>query len=85
MMQNVVKDEKIPVMPLFGSDIQIFDDMQELGLVNKSKKLESLVSKNFKKMPNVSEKLVHESLMSKKAVTVEIGPNNVHDILDSLE
>lgn len=84
-VKKIVRNDKIPIIPLFGSNMQIFNDLQELGLSNKTKKLESLASKNFKKVTNVSEKLIQESLRSEKTVTVEIGPNNVHDILDALE
>ena len=83
--ERVTKNNKIPVFSLFGYNMQIFNDLEELGLPNKTKKLESLASKNFKKTPKVSEKLIQESLRSEKTITVDIGPNNVHDILDALE
>jgi len=84
-IERVTKNNKIPVFSLFGSNMQIFNDLEELGLPNKTKKLESLASKNFKKTPKVSEKLIQDGLRSEKTITVDIGPNNVHDILDALE
>ena len=30
------------------------------------------------------EKIVEESIMSKKTVSVSVGPNNVHEILDEV-
>jgi len=30
------------------------------------------------------EKIVKETIMSKKTVLVNVGPNNVHDILDEV-
>ena len=83
--KQITKNDKIPLFPLFGSNMQIFNDLQELGLSNKAKKLQVLASKNFKKIPTVSEKLIQKSLKSERTVTVDIGPNNVHDILDALE
>ncbi|MDX1596994.1 MAG: thiamine biosynthesis protein, partial [Nitrosopumilaceae archaeon] len=84
-IKRVTNESKIPLFPLFGTDRQMFNDLQELGISSKARKVENMISKNFKKIPNVSEKLVHESLKSEKKISVDIGPNNVHDILDALE
>ena len=35
--------------------------------------------------PIFSKKEVESALRTKKKISVQVGPNNVHDILDSLE
>lgn len=82
---RITKEGKCPIMPLYGSDSHIFDTLEEMGLGKKTSKLESIVSKNYKNTPKISKKTVNYSMKSKKTVTVQIGPNNVHDILDALE
>jgi len=39
---------------------------------------------NFKQPTKKIEKIVDESIMSKKTVSVSVGPNNVHEILDEV-
>jgi hypothetical protein len=39
----------------------------------------------MRKMEGFSSKIAEDAIKSKKTVTVEIGPNNIHDILDSLD
>ena len=43
------------------------------------------IKMDFKEIPKISEKDVKTALKTKKTVNVAVGPNNVHDILDSLE
>lgn len=82
---RVIKEKKLPIMPLYGSDSRIFDNLKEIGLGNKINSLESLVSQNFKEMPKIPKDAIAKCLKTRKVVSVKIGPNNVHDILDSFE
>jgi hypothetical protein len=36
-------------------------------------------------IPSFSKKEVESALKTKKIIIIQVGPNNVHDILDSLE
>ena len=84
-MKKVLHKKKIPIMPLSGIDNRLFDDAKEIGLERNIKKIEKFVTQNFKKLSSSSKNQTGYSLKTKKIIEVRVGPNNVHDILDSLE
>jgi hypothetical protein len=84
-LKYVFEKKKIPLIPLAGVDINLFDDAREIGLERNTKKLEKMVTINSNEIPAFAKKQVDTSLKTKKIVSVQVGPNNVHDILDSLE
>ncbi len=84
-LKHVFEKKKIPLIPLAGVDINLFDDAREIGLERNTKKLEKMVTINSNEIPTFAKKQVDTSLKTKKIVSVQVGPNNVHDILDSLE
>jgi len=76
-----------PHIPLSGIESGIFINAKEIGLekyIPKIKKLlrTKIVDKNTKK---VSENSIRNILKNRRIVTVKLGPNVVHEILDSLE
>ena len=77
--------KKIPILPLTGVDTSLFDEAKEIGLERNMKKLEKAVIITTNEIPPFSKKEVEFALKTKKKITIKIGPNNVHDILDSLE
>ena len=83
----VFEKKKIPIIPLAGVDIVLFDDAKEIGLERNLKKLEKIISVNNSNeiIHPISKKEVENALRTKKIITVKVGPNNIHDILDSLE
>ncbi|NND85977.1 MAG: thiamine biosynthesis protein [Nitrosopumilus sp.] len=81
----VFQKNKIPVLPLSGIDNNLFQDAKEIGLERNIKKLEKLVTMNSNEIPIYSKKEVDIALRTKKTITITVGPNNVHDILDSLD
>jgi hypothetical protein len=84
-MKKIFQNDKLPLMPLSGVDKELFDDAKEIGLESQIPKMSKVIKMDFKEIPNISEKDVKTALKTKKTVNVTIGPNNVHDILDSLE
>ena len=65
----------------------MFETAKEIGLekyLSRIKKLGSSKFYNFKQPSKKIEKIVEESIMSKKIVSVNVGPNNVHEILDEV-
>ena len=76
----------IPYFPLSGLDDNIFETAKEIGLEKylSIKKLGGSNFSNFKQSPKKIEKIIEETIMSKKTVLVNVGPNNVHDILDEV-
>jgi len=84
-LKLVFEKKKIPILPLTGVDNSLFDDAKEIGLERNMKKLEKMINITTEEIPLFSKKEVEFALKTKKMITIQIGPNNVHDILDSLE
>jgi len=84
-MKKIFQNDRLPIIPLSGVDTKLFEEAKEIGLEKQIPKLEKLFMINSDEIPNISSKDVDFALKTKKKVTVKAGPNNVHDILDSLE
>jgi adenylyl- and sulfurtransferase ThiI len=84
-LMHVFGKKKIPILPLTGVDTNLFDEAKEIGLERNIKKIEKLVTISTNEIPAFSKKDVEIALKTKKEITIQIGPNNIHDILDSLE
>ena len=77
----------IPYFPLSGLDDNVFESAKEIGLekyLRSIKKLGSTKFHNSKQPAKKIEKIVEESITSKKTVLVNVGQNNVHEILDEI-
>ena len=84
-MKNIFQNNKLPLIPLSGVNSGLFDDAKEIGLESQIPKMSKVIKMDFKEIPKISEKVVKTALRTRKTVIVTVGPNNVHDILDSLE
>ena len=84
-MKKVFQKDLFPIIPLSGVDTKIFEEAREIGMEKQIPKLEKFLLINSDKIPNFSDSDVDFALKTKKKVMVKVGPNNVHDILDSLE
>ncbi|MFB5645709.1 MAG: hypothetical protein ACE5R3_03810 [Nitrosopumilaceae archaeon] len=88
-VKRVFKNNFSSLIPLSGLDNGIFDDAKELGLGKHISKIEKLGKMSFSKQYTTSKveikKIVENALKKRKNVSVVIGPNNVHEILDSLD
>ncbi len=84
-LKLVFGKKKIPLIPLSGVDSQLFNEAKEIGLERNLKKLEKFISFSSNKIPKPSKKEVDLAIKSKKTISICVGPNNVHDILDSFE
>jgi len=84
-VKQVFGKKKIPILPLTGVDSALFDEAKEIGLERNMKKLEKVVTISSNEIPSFAKKEVESALKTKKMITIQIGPNNMHDILDSLE
>ena len=85
--QISIYDDLIPYFPLSGLDDNVFESARDIGLekyLNNIKKLGSTKFHNSKQPTKKTEKIVHESIKNKKTVSVNVGPNNVHEILDEV-
>jgi len=87
LIKQVYSKNLIPYFPLSGLDDNVFETAKEIGLekyLSRIKKLGGSKFSNFKQSTKKIEKIVEETVMSKKTVLVNVGPNNVHDILDKV-
>lgn len=85
LMKKIFEKNKIPFFPLNGVDNVLFDEAKEIGVEKQISKINKIITMKFPESPNFSPKDVKYSLNNKETVEVKIGPNNVHDILDSLQ
>jgi len=83
-LKHVFEKNKIPLLPLAGIDSNLFDEAKEIGLERNMKKLERMVSISSNEIPEFSKKETELAIKTKKKISVVLGPNNVHDILDLL-
>jgi len=87
LTKQVYSKNLIPYFPLSGLDDNIFETAKEIGLEKYLSRIEKLGGSNFsnfKQSTKKIEKIVKETIMSKKNILVNVGPNNVHDILDEV-
>lgn len=87
IIKRVFKKNFIPWLPLAGLDRDIFDNAKEIGLEKYIIKIEKLANLKFdgKSYEKEAQKIANQAIKTKKVVSVIVGPNNVHDILDSLK
>ncbi len=84
-INQVFERKKIPIIPLAGVDTSLFSQAKEIGLERNIKKLEKAVTISSDEIPVFSKKAVETAFKTKREISVRVGPNNLYDILDSLE
>ena len=87
LLKQAYNKNLIPYFPLSGLDDNVFESAREIGLekyLDRIKKLGSSRFYDFKQPAKKIEKIVEESITSKKTVSVNVGQNNVHEILDEV-
>jgi hypothetical protein len=78
----------VPMLVLGGLNDNIFQNAKEIGLEKYLGRIEKLVKTKNKdsKLSNTEIKSISNSISNLgQKITIQIGPNNVHDILDSLQ
>ena len=83
-LNRIFSKKKIPIIPLAGVDNQLFIEAKEIGLERNIKKLEKMINITSNDVPKFSKTDVELAHKTKKEISVKLGANNVHDILDSL-
>lgn len=88
ILKKIYQKNIIPHMSLSGFDENILNNAKEFGLEKFLLKIEKLgkmkFNSNLKNKKNLGT-FVKRALKSKRVISVTIGPNNIHDILDSLK
>ncbi len=88
IIKRVFEKNIIPHIPLAGLDDDILDNAKEIGLGKFLPKIEKFGKMKFNLINttiNEAKKIAKESEHTKKSISIEVGANNIHDILDSLE
>ena len=83
-LNRIFSKKKIPIIPLAGVDDQLFIEAKEIGLERNIKKLEKMINITSNDVPKFSKTDIELAHKTKKEISVRLGANNVHDILDSL-
>jgi hypothetical protein len=81
----IFQNDKLPIIPLSGIDDKLFDEAREIGLEKHFTKIKKLLLVDSKKIPREFNRSLEFSIKSKRIINVKIGPNNIHDILDSID
>ena len=84
-LERAFSRKKIPLVPLAGTDTNLFDEAREIGLDSSIKRLESVATIRSDEIPPFAKREVEAALRTSRTIPVRVGPNNIHDILDSLE
>lgn len=82
----VLQNDCLPWIALAGIDESIIKTAKEIGLGKHLHKIERFGKIKFEKTSpdaKISD-IVTKSIKEKKSVTVKVGPNNIHDILDAI-
>ena len=85
IIEKIFECKKIPILPLAGLDSNLFEDAKEIGLERNINKIEKLFAAKTIQSNDFSNKELDLALNTKKRIDVIVGPNNIHDILDSFE
>jgi len=85
MVMRVYNETLIPYLPLSGLDTNILESAKEIGLDKyfpKIKKISKSMHYNSKQSRKKPEKIAEQAIMTRKNISIKMGANNVHDILD---
>ena len=77
----------MPYLPLSGLDSNVLTSAREIGLekyLPKIKKYGNSKFYNSKKPLKEIKKIAERSIRDRKIISIKVGQNNVHDILDKI-
>jgi hypothetical protein len=77
----------VPYIPLSGIGFELFENAREIGLEKYIVKIEKTIQRKIieKDTKKPSSAVVDSIMTSQKTVSVKLGPNIIHEILDALE
>jgi adenylyl- and sulfurtransferase ThiI len=81
----VSQNKLVPWNALSGIDDSIVMTAKEIGLGKYLHRIEKLGLLKFAKTESDVSNLVQKASGTRQTITVSVGPNNIHDILDSLK
>lgn len=86
--KRILQKKLFPLFPLSGLDDNLLENAKAIGLGKYLPKIEKLGKMKFNRYTNTQkeiQKCANHALKTRKKISVTIGPNNVHEILDSLK
>ncbi len=86
--KRILQKKLFPLFPLSGLDDDLLENAKAIGLGKYLLKIEKLGKMKFNRFTNTQkeiQKCTNQALKTRKKISVTIGPNNVHEILDSLK
>ncbi len=87
-IKQIYENNFSALTPLSGLDNDIFEGAKEIGLGKYLSKIEKLGKMNFSNQYSSRKeikKIAENAFKTRKVISVVIGPNNVHEILNALE
>ena len=85
VMHRIFECKKMPLLPISGLGSGMFSDVRELGLNRYVSRIIKQYSLRYDDSVNVTAGELDKTLESRQEISIKVGPNNVHDFLDSLE
>ena len=84
-LKNIFEKNFIPYLPISGLDENIFETSKEIGLEKYLGNIEKLAKTQVPLSHKKVTGIVKSAIKTGKKISISVGPNNVHDILDSLQ
>ena len=87
IVMQVHKKNLIPYIPLSGLDDDVLVSAKEIGLEKYLPKIKKYGKSKFydsNKSKKEIKKIVDRTINTKKTISIRVGPNNVHEILDKI-
>lgn len=83
-MNMVTRNKLVPWVALAGLDDSIIATAKEIGLGKYLSRIEKFGKMRFVKSSFDLASTTQKAMKSRQTITIRIGPNNIHDILDSV-
>jgi len=77
----------VPYLPLSGLDSNVLTSAREIGLEKYLPKIKKYGKSKFydsNKSKKEIKKIVGRTVDTRKVISIKVGPNNVHEILDEI-
>jgi len=87
IVKQVYKKNLIPYLPLSGLDSNILTSAKEIGLEKYLPKIKKYGKSKFydsNKSKKEIKKIVGRTSDTRKVISIKVGPNNIHEILDEI-
>ena len=83
---SIFENGLVPYIPLSGIDSEIFDNAKEIGLEKFVLRVENVLRrKETYQKKKFTDTAVNAILKRKKTIPVKLGPNMLHEVLDTLQ